>query len=140
MIFTHAAGNQNVRYRLVGSVTGFDGEGDNLKPFVSNSGRIRIDPGSFPRNKHEADAEATEYVEVKGNCRLMWSIRPAYVDVVHNTPQRPGEVCTRYNVPYRYQTLFDGLPPGEHVLTLVPEDGNFAIESLEVHHPPLRTR
>lgn len=42
---------------------------------------------------------------------------------------------------YLYVTIVDGLPPGEHELTLITEGSRrFGIEAIEVHRPPLMTR
>jgi hypothetical protein len=39
---------------------------------------------------------------------------------------------------YRYVTVVDGLPQGEHELTLIPTTPNrFSIDAIEVHRPPL---
>jgi hypothetical protein len=143
--FTHVSGDHNrFRYKLTGSVTGPDGEGDNTRLFVSNSGRITINPDDFLVDGNGAVKGETNLVAVTGEAGLRWSVSPAYGDVVRGVPLRRGEAGgERYTVPYRYATIVDGLPPGDHELTLEPLPPKpgvwaFSIEAVEVHCPPLR--
>jgi hypothetical protein len=143
--FTHVSGDHNrFRYKLTGSVTGPDGEGDNANLFVSNSGRITIKPDDFLVDGTGAVKGETNLVAVTGEAGIRWSVNQAYGDIVRGIPLRRGEAGgERYTVPYRYVTIVDGLPPGEHELTLEPLPpkpgvGAFSLEAVEVHRPPLR--
>ena len=110
------------RYRVEGSVTGPDGEGDNESEFVSNSGRIRI--------RHKDFFLSPKYAKpaLKPGLTLAWEIVPDFIDVVQ------GSAAT----PYKYVTVADGLPNGKHELTIVPVGGSrFLISAVEIHRPPL---
>ncbi len=148
--FTQISGDyRTFRYRLRGSATGPDGEGDSGTRFVSNSGRITINPDDFAWERkfialRKTATGGSEWQEPKDDVGLHWSVRSDYGDLVSGVPLRRGERAgDRYSVPYRYITIADGLPPGEHELTLEPLPqqhpfGAFAIEAVEVHRPPLR--
>jgi hypothetical protein len=142
--FTHVSGDHNkYRWTLTGSKTGPDGEGDNSTLFVSKSGRITIRPEDFLMDVKGIDREKKALVPVEGECSLKWTILPSpYKDEVQGVPMRPEEQKqvhnARYDVFYRYITIVDGLPQGEHELTLIPTKPNqFSIDAVEVHCPPL---
>ncbi|MDY0169217.1 MAG: SGNH/GDSL hydrolase family protein [Thermoguttaceae bacterium] len=142
--FTHLSGDgRQYRFTLTGSRTGPDGQGDNSQLFVSNSGRITISGQDFnPSHGFEADRTKTELEPVSEELLLTWSVRQPFQDEVHGVPQREGEPWNpRYEHPYRYVTVVDGLPPGEHELTLIPvyskNRQHFSIDAVEVHRPPL---
>lgn len=142
--FTHVSGDHGkFRWTLTGSETGPDGEGDNSQLFVSKSGRITIRPEDFLMDVRGIDREKKELVPVEGECSLKWTIpHSPYKDEVQGIPMRADEARqvhnARYDVFYRHVTLVDGLPQGEHELTLIPTKPNlFSIDALEVHCPPL---
>ena len=117
------------KFRLHGSKTGFDGEGDNETDFVSKSGKIRFTKYDWRCDKSEADPAG-------GNLKLIWWVTPIGVDEVRCQPAS-GYVLWN-DMPKQWVTVMDGLPAGEHTLTLAPlGDGPFVIESIEVHRPPL---
>ena len=150
--FTHVSGDyNNYRFTVTGSKTGYDGEGDNTKLFVSNSGRITIKPfiwNDFNPNwniRAKVDKTKTELEPVKEDLRIMWSVKRLYPDEVVGIPAQKGEEWRpRFDHPYRYVTVVDGLPQGEHELTLIPVFSErkeyFAIDAVEVHCPPLWER
>jgi hypothetical protein len=116
------------RFALRGSLTGEDGEGCNTVTFVSKSGRITIagddwtPAGSWPPPKGWPQA------------RLVWRIVGDYRDHVQCPPASPD----RPPDGFEYVTVADGLPPGEHVLTLIPgATGDFSIHAIEAYNPPM---
>ncbi len=114
---------RSYRYTVEGSVTGPDGEGTHEAPFVSNSGRMKIRPGDFSLNLKHAEKQ------LKPGLQITWTVRPTHRDVVFNNAATPIN---------RYVTVADGLPFGEHELTLIPlADGWFNIKGVEVHRPEL---
>lgn len=135
--FTHLSGDyRKYRFTVTGSKTGFDGEGDNSNPFVSNSGRIKILNNDFNPNvnvKNLGDRNKKEPEPVVGELMLNWSLHQPYPDEVS------GQSNPRYY--QRYVTVIDGLSEGEHELTLIPEysgkEETFSIEAVEIHCPPL---
>ena len=105
-------------YKLVGSVTGPDGTGNNQKPFTSTSGQIRIDPAYWrgSRNNRTGDSYTFEVT------------RPALGRV--DFKGKPDK--------FRLQ-LIRGLPNGPHTLSLVAAgDGPVAVDAFDVFEPPLK--
>lgn len=142
--FTHVSGdNLKLRYTVTGSKTGPDGEGESGKLFVSNSGRITINPDDFLSEKRNGDSSKKELEPVQGELAIRWNVRPLFTDEVHGIPPRKGEPYNdRYLIQYRYVTVADGLPHGEHELTLLPvppksKGDIFPIDTVEIHKPPL---
>ena len=102
-----------VRYRVDGSVTGFDGEGVSTNDFISKSGRVRIDKGNFYGGQFDYFA-----------CKDRWA-NPAYKArpgmwtswrTVANFTDRLGI----YLEPRERVLLVSGCSNGPHVLTFVP--------------------
>jgi hypothetical protein len=113
------------RYEVVGSVTGPDGGATNGVAFVSNSGRIRIDPKDFDLSPHYA------LPNLKPGLQITWDVVPDSRDVVQRS------VTTNM---LETITIADGLPCREHELTIIPVgDGVFHVAAIEVHRPPLGT-
>jgi hypothetical protein len=144
LTFTHLSGDRKkFRYALAGSETGPDGEGGNDEIFVSNSGRITILPTDFLLHLKGADKKKTELEPATDDWRIRWHVASLFGDEVAGIMPEKGEAWMPwYDHPYRYITIADGLPPGEHELTLLPvkpENPNhwFAITGVDVHRPPL---
>ncbi|NOY81567.1 MAG: hypothetical protein GXP31_11270 [Kiritimatiellaeota bacterium] len=114
-------------FDLEGSKTGPDGHGVRGKPFVSESGRILIEPNDFQviwalRYRKKSCPE---------NFRITWEVIPLYKD-----PWRPSPVPFP-NVEER-DTLVTLLPFGRHTLEIVPEgDGAVPVKAVRIHRPPL---
>ena len=142
--FTHDSGDRKrFRYTLTGSQTGPDGEGGNDQIFTSNSGRITILPNDFLLHQKGADKTKTELESTINDWQIRWHVTPRFKDEVIGIKARKDEAWMPwYNHPYRYITIADGLPPGEHELTLLPVEPDnpnhwFAISGVDVHRPPL---
>jgi hypothetical protein len=136
--------NQRVRFRLTGSKTGFDGEGQSDLKFVSNSGRITLLPCDWmtemtPPGEKEPPPVMKAFDKP---VQYVWHIQPDGMDTV---PMGPGWVENTDHYcgwAYEYVTVADGLSYGLHELTLSPvPDPNpnqaFIISGAEVHCPPL---
>jgi len=112
------------KYKLSGSVTGEDGEGSNEAVFNSRSGRIMLKPQEFNLIPSQAPVEI-----FKPGLTLEWDVVPDFLDEVKGDPSVKL---------FRYITVADGLPCGEHELAIIPTgDGLFSINSIEIHCPPL---
>lgn len=144
LTLTHASADKlHVRFRLTGSKTGFDGEGENDRNFVSKSGRITIlttDWGESAVKRGDAAPGALE--PLKRPLQVVWHIVPDGRDTVWCDPALPPNNDWYSGMPYSYVTIADGLPCGPHELTLTPlGDANphnvFVISGVEVHRPPL---
>ncbi|OGV55978.1 MAG: hypothetical protein A2017_07885 [Lentisphaerae bacterium GWF2_44_16] len=115
-------------YELCGSVTGKDGEGNNREKFISNSGRIIIDPKDF------GIKTAQDYKKVKcpENFEVTWEVKPMFVDIWKPLPIKDASLENA--IP-----LFQGLENREHTLEIIPnDDGGVPVKSLVVYKPPLK--
>ena len=118
-----------LRFRLEGTVTGSDGEGDKTADFVSNSGRIKLEKGDFhiiwPCTYRQKDKLPDDY-------KVTWQVLALFTD-----PWRvPANVEPSERVPI---TLVKGLANGSHTLELIAAgDGVVPIREFVVHRPPLR--
>lgn len=122
------ADNTDLRFTVVGSKTGPDGSGSNKELFVSNSGRVVIDPRDWTFAPAYVESKKTHPVGYE----VHWSVVPMFTDVYKGPiTDDPGKI---------YQTtLAQGLSNGPHTLEIIPNgDGPVAIESLQVYTPPLR--
>lgn len=121
-------GGKPVRYRVDGSVTGFDGEGVSTEDFVSKSGRVRIATKDF--NAWQFDYF---YTQRKMESRaalpgqwINWKVTRNFTDRI-GTYLGPGERLV----------LVSGCPNGRHRLTFVPAVPSKppAFDELVVHSP-----
>jgi hypothetical protein len=117
-----------LKYEVVGSVTGPDGQGDNSKKFVSNSGRVVIDPSMWWICETLPCYRKTP---LPPDFVVTWEVKPLFV----NTYQAPK---TENAAKEYYTTLAQGLSNGKHTLKLVPNgDGALPIAAIRVYRPPL---
>jgi hypothetical protein len=135
--------NQRVKFTLTGSKTGFDGEGQNDRTFVSKSGRITILTTDWMTAMNPPDPKEPPPVmqAFTNQPQTVWHIFPDGIDVL--APKNVWVKDTDYGSgqPYDYVTVADGLPCGVHELTLspLPNEMNhpFTISGIEIHRPPL---
>lgn len=117
-----------LRYEVEGSVTGPDGRGDHHERFVSDSGRVVIEPGMFMVNWSLRYSGKT----MPEGYEITWQTLPLFVDTWQApvTTDPAAEYCT---------TLALGLSNTEHTVTLVPNgDGPLPVAAFRVYRPPLR--
>jgi hypothetical protein len=117
-------------FHIRGSVTGEDGGGRVGQPFTSKSGRISIAPEDFgaPDDKYTIDPSRPAPI-------LTWDVVADFLDEVHGTPVAKYDW---FKVPYSYLTVADGLPYGEHEITLIPlGDAPVFVRGFEVYDPPM---
>ncbi|NLX04981.1 MAG: SGNH/GDSL hydrolase family protein [Phycisphaerae bacterium] len=119
----------DIAFEVSGSRTGPDGGGTNHERFVSNSGRVVIEPRDFG---------AMTFARTYRNklCPLgfevRWSVAPMFVDEYQPPRVEP-------DVRVHRTTLVQGLSNARHTLEIIPNgDGPVPIESIEVYRPPLR--
>ena len=108
-------------FTVSGSVTGPDGSGRSDKKFVSNSGRVAIDPTHW---QVEYALALAGVKPVPDAFTVRWKVVSHAVDVFA-APATGTAV-----------TLARGLPPGKHVLEITggPET---PVAAIRVHRPPL---
>ncbi|MFV1994839.1 MAG: SGNH/GDSL hydrolase family protein, partial [Verrucomicrobiales bacterium] len=98
-----------LRYEVSGSKTGPDGQGDHKQRFVSNSGRVVIDPDMWMVNWSLRYRNKT----LPEDYQVTWETRPLFVDIW----EAPAEM-----EPSRESStvLAQGMNNGEHTLKLTP--------------------
>ena len=114
-------------FEVVGSKTGPDGRGSSDERFVSNSGRVVIDPNDWHMERTCKHAKKP----VPDGFEIRWKVVPLFVD--------------RYEAPSvddptreHATTLIQGIANARHELELVAESGNPpAIQAVRVYRPPL---
>jgi hypothetical protein len=115
---------ERFRFRVTGSVTGPDGEGRSDQRFVSNSGRVVIDPEAwnvkFTMMLAQVQPPPNEFT-------VQWKVEPRFTD---EWPPKAGPD------PAREIWIANDLSPGKHrlVITGGPASG---LTALETHAPPL---
>jgi len=117
------------KFEVFGSKTGPDGQGTNDKRFVSNSGRIVIDPSdwSIARSREFTGKPMPAGFEVK------WKVVPLFVDE-YVAPEIKDP--TRGTV----TTLAQGLSNSRHTLEIIAGgEGTPPIQALRVYRPPVKS-
>lgn len=115
-------------YEVIGSKTGYDGVGSNNETFISNSGRVVIEPRDF------MITWVQNYFKTKCpvGFEVTWSVQPMFLDTY--VPPVMND-SSGVNI----VTLAKGLENGIHTLKIVPNgDGVIPIEEIQVHCPPLQ--
>ena len=113
-------------YRIEGSVTGADGEGNVARPFRSRSGQIGIDPIHWRHGRDERGGKVI-YGNVTGD--------KFNFDVYRSSR---GEVSLRADRPEATaENLAKNLTNGEHTVEIIAAgDGEVSLEGLYVYQPP----
>ncbi len=108
-------------FEVTGSRTGADGNGSNAKTFVSNSGRVKIEPAAWFRNG-----------KVPMGHEIKWKVVPMFADTY---PVPKIEDATRENA----VTAAQGLPNGRHTLEISAEGKGVAgVRAIRVYRPPVK--
>lgn len=121
------ASDASFQYEVRGSVTGPDGSGDSRARFVSNSGRLVLDPESFLSPRFTSVAK---YPAQAGKT-VTWRCVPIARDVW--TPQGGADPSLEDRA-----ILAQGIANGPHVLEIIPNgDGPLGLRAFVVHQPPV---
>jgi len=118
-----------LRYEITGSKTGSDGIGDYKKRFVSNSGRVIIEPRMWMVNWSLRYRKQT----LPADYKVTWETKPLFVDTWEAPRQfDPVRESTRLT------TLAQGLENRNHILTLklVGETDSLPVAAFRVFRPP----
>lgn len=114
-------------FRLVGSKTGHDGEGNALEAWTSKSGQILFDP-SLWRYANMADLKKPD----------VFSNHPGDFWPFTVTREVSGPISFRSDSPSPVDaTLFKLAPNMKHVVQLTPKDGPVRLKALVAYRPPL---
>ena len=111
-------------YKLEGSVTGFDGQGNNVEPFTSNSQQISV-PSDMWRYARDRQGKA---VNKRGDI-FTWK--------VYRTGVASIDFKGNKDEPFRVK-LIQNLTNGPHVLELITTEGKVGVDAFDVFEPPLK--
>ena len=114
------------KFEVIGSVTGPDGYGESGKKFVSNSGRIVIEPNDWYLK------ETCEFkkMQLPENFTTTWKIVPLFVDVYR--PAKVEDPSREYPT-----TLAQNLSNSKHRLELIAKEGkSVSVKAIRVYRPP----
>jgi hypothetical protein len=118
-----------VEFDIVGSVTGPDGVGTSTKRFVSNSGRVVIEPSDW----NLARAKLVWGQSLPLGFQIRWSAVPAGTNTLDFATRRSGAASEGLMV----ANAVTGLPNEKHLLEL-QGDGVSNVHAIRVFKPPLR--
>lgn len=121
-------GIPHIRFALHGSITGFDGEGVSTNTFVSNSGRVRIQPRDWLMLLWTSWFYPALQPLPQGH-EIQWESR--FFGVDEFTP-RIGDPLLETTV-----TVAQGLANGPHTLVL-SGSGTTAIDTVRIYNPRAR--
>lgn len=116
-----------LKYEVIGSETGPDGQGDHTERFVSNSGRVVIEPGMW------MVCHALSYREkpMPEDYEVTWEVAPLFVDTYQAL--RADDPAQEYT-----KTLAQGLSNADHTVELIPNgDAPVPVAAFRVYRPPL---
>jgi hypothetical protein len=116
------------KFKLFGSKTGFDGTGDNQTKFISQSGRVVIQPENWWVKSAQ---EYTKKTPPKGFI-IRWQVKPLFTDIY--TAPEMTDLSREY-----VTILAQNLTNTKHRLEILPQDGKILqIKALRVYQPPLK--
>jgi hypothetical protein len=117
-------------YRLEGTRTGPDGEGNSTKPFTSQSGQIVIDPLLWRYNR-DGEEGAYRYGNRAGDKYTFEVYRSAVGEMTFAPPENraPGSL---------HHPLVQNLSNSVHTLELETLGGEVAVEGFYIFQPPVK--
>jgi hypothetical protein len=115
---------ENFKFRVVGSVTGPDGEGVSSERFVSDSGRVVIEPDAWvlPR------AAKLKGVQPEPGMQIHWQAK-AHGEDVYVQPSALGELTVT--------PIFQGQLSRTHELELLADGVVERIRAIRIYTPPI---
>lgn len=118
-------------YRLDGSVTGADGEGNVAQPFVSRSGQIAINPKLWRHARTERKDSPVIYGNGTGDT-FTFEVYHCASGTVSFRSEQQELLC---------QPLVQNLTNGPHTVEIISTgDGEVSIEALYVFQPPIKDK
>ncbi len=122
-ITSTAADGKSWKFEVEGSKTGPDGAGSNTEPFVSKSGRVKIDPAAWYRNGK---------MPLAADYKIQWKVQPLFVDAY--TVPKVAEAARENSI-----TLAQGLANARHRVEIVVDGkGTPPIQAIRVYRPPVK--
>ena len=116
------------RFRVVGSVTGADGEGTSHQRFASKSGRVVIEPEDW----NLAYGQAVFKSSIPSPLVVQWKVMPQWVDLLKVPPITNPTIES-------VVTIAQGLPNGKHTLELVARSAaRPKVTAIRVYRPAFK--
>lgn len=117
--FETAEDGSKCRFHVIGTETGFDGEGVTTERFVSRSGRVVIEPEDWVFQR----AYSLRKIKMPSPFEVQWRVRPMFQDYWHGASP----------------LLAQGLTNGPHRLTLIGDgSGTPPVAAVRVYRPPVK--
>jgi len=116
-----------LRYEVSGSKTGPDGQGEHNQRFVSNSGRVAIEPKMWMVNWSLRYLKKT----LPEDYKVTWETKALFVDTWESPAVKDPSI--------EYSTvLAQGMENARHTLSLSPKaNGQLPIKAFRIYRPPL---
>lgn len=121
-------GTQKIKFNVFGSRTGFDGQGESDRTFVSNSKRVVIEP----QNWWLKNAYQLSNKPVPIGFQIKWRVEPLFSDTyaVPNVDDSSHEYIT---------LIAQNLDNAKHTLEVLPEDPKDSLpQEIRVYRPPIQ--
>jgi len=127
-VIESSEGDSRVRFEVIGSRTGPDGQGISTEPFLSKSGRVVIQPEDWAMKR----AFDLKHVPTPPGFEIHWRVEAQFLDTYRE--ERVDDPSREIS-----HTLASGLPNGTHTLELVAK-GAFppVLRALRVYEPPYK--
>jgi len=132
-------------FHVIGSETGADGEGVSDERFVSDSGRVVIEPRDIQMPIDQLAALANKAEQGEPIASVTWQVVPMFEDTYApfadrtEALQRSGGKKKSLGSDAYFITVAQGLTNGEHTLRIVPNgDGPVPVRMIVAHEPPLK--
>lgn len=123
--------NVDLSFKVVGSKTGYDGEGTNREKFVSNSGRVIIEPWFWKNLQRDFEFKGKPAYQ---GFEITWSTKPLFVDEYQ--PPKIDDHTIEYTT-----TIAQNLENKEHLLQLsIDETSKPTIKAIRMYQPPVNQR
>lgn len=121
--------NTDFTFKVEGSKTGFDGTGNSFEKFISNSGRVVIEPGMWKNLQRDYEFKGKP---VTPGFEITWSVKPLFVD-----QYQPVEMTDPLK---EYATLLaQNLTNEKHKLELtIKGKGQPLIKAIRIYTPPVK--
>ena len=115
-----------IEFEIIGSKTGKDGKGNNQKLFVSNSGRVVIEPQDWnlmPYSPASVKAQKLKDIDIS------WRVMPFFKDTFQSKEIKDS-------ASEEITIIAQGLKNSKHTLEIIPNgDGLVLIKEILIHKP-----
>lgn len=123
--------NTDFTFKVAGSKTGLDGTGSSQEKFVSNSGRLVIEPKAWMNLERDYEHKG---IPVTEGFKIYWKTRPLFVDR-YQSPENVDQTIERVT------TIVQNIGNKPHTLNLKKsKNGVVPITAIRVYEPPLKSK